>query len=538
VSDERWGFTQISAWAEIDGEEIPLVGLRIDYGLNTIPRAECLLPVGRDVQSLTASSANTRFAAIVEPVSIKIYTQCRNQAGGSGAFLGISEEPQLVFEGETSGIGYARGASAMQLSIQCRHWLTALEESSIISQSSSPSNPGCFTTGALEQSSELGGRPWAGLADASRLITGASVRADLWNSALLPYFKSLAKKDPFWARAIAIKGSDLPDAGKNLEALDALNRMSTPQGFPILGISALAIDADLAGKIASDIAARTGDPETLSHQTFWDVLVASCAPEYLFAVVPRISDALVVPFIPTYRNKFADIFSDDVSDVSLSRPTTRALRGFGLLSSLSTTTGADMKPQGDATPGIGGFYSAGRPGMIRLESGPRWTTDLLTASRYSAAAAGAKGTTISTADRPEAAPTREGATPAAAARDRAKNLIGPFLDRYARARYAAEILRGRMGTVSGLYRLDIAPGSTVRVQGAGEQFIADEDSAGQGFYGTVVRVSIAIDAEARKAGTAFHIAHVRSDQENEQDATSIDSHPLYGTAFSGASLIS
>jgi hypothetical protein len=55
--------------------------------------------------------------------------------------------------------------------------------------------------------------------------------------------------------------------------------------------------------------------------------------------------------------------------------------------------------------------------------------------------------------------------------------------------------------------------------------------------GSVLRVSVGIDSEEGRAGTAFHIDHIRTEKENEQDATSVSLHPLYRTKFTGAPLV-
>lgn len=529
MATSEYKYARVTAWVDIAGEKLPLVGVNIDYELNAIPRCQCRLPVGRDVRSGKASAVHDFIAGLTAPVVIKVYAHFEVDADSAGSSIITANEDILLFEGESAGVGFSRTTSAMQFTLQGRHWLGALEEGSILSASSAVSNPGRYTLGALDKSvGESGARDWGGLAGAGTLITHTTIRRDFWGSALHPWFTALAKTDPFWVESLAIKPST-----PNSRVSDALDRMKPSSDFDKLSISDEIVDSSLAGSIANDISLITKDPEQTAHQTFWDVLVGACAPEYLFAVVPRISDALVVPYIPAYRTPYLTIPISQLTSVEISRPASRRLRGFGLMAGLTPTTGLDGVPGGEGKPGIAGYYDSKlEGGVVRIEVGPRWTTQLLVPSDSAAESSGAKGVVISTADRPEAGAS----SPAPlAAKTRNKTVIRPLLDRYAQARYAAEALRGRMGSISGPFRQDIAPGSTVRIETAGEAFIA-EDAASAAFVGTVVRVSMSLDAENRSAATSFQLAYIRSDAENLEDATSIASHPLYIATYSGASL--
>jgi hypothetical protein len=119
---------------------------------------------------------------------------------------------------------------------------------------------------------------------------------------------------------------------------------------------------------------------------------------------------------------------------------------------------------------------------------------------------------------------------------RLTDIIHPFLNRFAQAHYALEKLRIRQAVLSGPFRLDVAPGTTVRVENVGEQHIGS-DAFRAPFYAHVARVSLAVDGETPSIGTSFHLSHIRSEQENGQDATSIAKHPLYKDTFTGAGLV-
>jgi hypothetical protein len=126
-------------------------------------------------------------------------------------------------------------------------------------------------------------------------------------------------------------------------------------------------------------------------------------------------------------------------------------------------------------------------------------------------------------------PDRDQATPFA-------NDLAALLDRYAHSLYCIEAIKGRQGTLSGPLRFDIAPGSTVRVEGASEAFIPG-DQLGMPYFATVLRTTFVLDAESGQAGAAFHLAHIRNAAENFEDATSVPKHPLWDAAsFAGCVL--
>ncbi len=122
---------------------------------------------------------------------------------------------------------------------------------------------------------------------------------------------------------------------------------------------------------------------------------------------------------------------------------------------------------------------------------------------------------------------------------RAINLMNNYFDRVAKCLYAQEMIRGRCGTANGKLRFDIAPGSTVLIKNSPFRFIGN-DTLTLDLLGSVKTVRIQIDAESATASTTFELDYVRTKEENESEATSIDAHPLFDDPqlqFTGAPLI-
>jgi hypothetical protein len=270
------------------------------------------------------------------------------------------------------------------------------------------------------------------------------------------------------------------------------------------------------------------------------MLVGRFAADYSFAVVPRAQDGLVVPFIPGYRGPsggaFADILADEQGGSEAGAAMPRPLRGYGILSGIASRAGTNLTPgdaPSDADMGVGGYFSPkDKKGAVMIGQAPAWLASMVSPSLYGDDASGAFdgcSNSLSPGDGKDTG-----------ARDKipAKGKkIKAALDAYARCRYAQEVLKGRMQVVSGIFRVDIAPGSLVRIEGASEKFIGDYDGLAGIAFGQVLRVTLVLDAEAPSAGTAFHVGFVRSEWENGRDATSVDAHPIYKKAFNGCPLV-
>ena len=146
-------------------------------------------------------------------------------------------------------------------------------------------------------------------------------------------------------------------------------------------------------------------------------------------------------------------------------------------------------------------------------------------------ASGGNGKPRGDALNPGAGEAPAGAKPKAKAENNAR-----LMAKYAEALYVYEALRLRGGDMGGKLRFDIGPGSVLKIEGCGEKFLGVDDQFGQTFYATVLQVDTFIDAEAPRAGTSFHLAHLRNDLDNKTAGFSIDRHPLWTEKWTGCPL--
>jgi hypothetical protein len=95
--------------------------------------------------------------------------------------------------------------------------------------------------------------------------------------------------------------------------------------------------------------------------------------------------------------------------------------------------------------------------------------------------------------------------------------------------YVSELLKNRYGDISGPVRFDISPGTTLKMEGTSGAF----GGTGEARYASVVRTSHFFQAQQQKCYTAFRLAHIRTEAENNDDAYSTERHPLYTNIWNG-----
>ena len=518
----------------INDVEMPCVRCSVDYELNAIPQASATIAVGRDFNG-KPSPAHDLIRNFVDRVPVAIYFRpyamgIPTNSGTQPGQFNLTRGGKLIFEGFITAAGFTRSRGGAQFNIQMEHWLSELGFSSIFSKSSHPTNPGDYSFGSLGPMGGAGGA-FANLGLAFDFVTSEHVTNDFWGEALKPFLLKLCEKDAFYAPDPYIEGSGANDGAKN-----ALERIGGKQQMK-LALDIEGADTDIVSNIVQHVGSAVGSAGPLANQTMWDVLISTFCSQYLFSLVPRISDAVIVPFIAGYRSSYLTISADEETQVEWTRGLGRTLRGVGVLCNAESSTGATKSGQpAPAKLGIGGFYTPDdtAQGIIIIKEGPGWMNRLYSPALYASGSAGPSGKPIGTAIRPGIAPVaREDVPDAILAR--LEGTIRPFLGKYAQALYALEKLRTRQAVCSGPFRLDIAPGTTVRVENEGEQHIADDPFSAP-FYAHVARVSLHIDGEQPAIGTSFHLSHIRSETENKDDRTSIDRHPLYKETFLGCGL--
>jgi hypothetical protein len=547
-----WVKLKFKVWAIIDDVRFDdVVRFSGTWEHNSIPMASLLVAVGvnQDGKPATIHGAGAKISVRSQAeVFLQVFP-----SGGDGLPEPLAKlaQPTRIWLGKVAGGALNRSRDEVAYQIHLTHWLDALNNSSTVNSTVHPHSPGDFAHAALypgveTRGADAGTRMWIPLIDDQEIpINAGSLEADFWGEVLHKWLLRVSNAD--LAKLDLAPGEGAGISG-NAAAVEALNRMKSTSKFSI----PLAMDlANADGGAVSDGVKNALTHETFNswvHTTVWGKLIGEWSPSYFFTVIPRIEDALVVPFTGTLRKPYIAVDGAEYS-VSGKEYTHSAVVNQlpQLLQAIGVWHGAQLNfngngqaVQGDQPAGykkIAGWYNSdpnsplGTRGMILIKDAPGWLQDPVSPGGYAALASGAGGDgLIGTACAPGegTAPTKQGPTAIV-------KTLSNILDNFAHHWYTLEQLKGRTLEISGKLRFDIAPGSTIKIQGGGDAKIGKDD-LNITTFATVLRTSILLDCEAQQAGTAFSLAHIRSESENSDDKTSVDKPPLYKQGWSGAPL--
>jgi hypothetical protein len=330
-------------------------------------------------------------------------------------------------------------------------------------------------------------------------------------------------------------------ATKNDSALKALERMAPGGGKD--GDDCYvetSIDlADVNGEVIAENIRQALYRETYeswSQVTLWGKLIGEWVPSFFLGLVPRVEDAIVIPFTPGLREEFKSIKTSEYNFTSIEATMPRVPRAVGIFHTVQQLTGLNAAfDSTKSSPGLAGYFEpdGAEDGLVILKDAPGWLTDdvlVWLKSKNTTGSGKQDGEVIGTAMHPGEGPDEAG-IPA----DDTRESMGSILNNFAQQWYIVEMLKGRQGEISGKLRWDIAPYSTIKLEALGERFTPGDQLASP-MWGTVMRVSTQINSEQSRGATAFSIAHIRNEAENGDDKTSIDSPPLYTNKFTGCSL--
>jgi len=542
----QWASTEVGAYLRLgQNTNLDVHAAVLAFELNAIPRAEFQIAAGRDGASGSVSQAHQLADLLKAETPLQLILAASHRGGSIAGADGRERIPAgdtVIFDGYVSGVGTGQSGSDLMLTLQGTHWLADMAFASALSQSSHPTNPGEFSYRASHRVGDTGAGSYTPFR-AQGLITAGTLSSDFWRDGLLPWLREVSATDAINVEELTFLG-DI--SGGNDVTLSALDRFSTSSGnYVPLRLRMAAADADaVAEAIWNDTQSETY--ESFQTVTMWDKLL-SFAARYCFAIVPRVNDAIVVPYVPGLRTAWKHVVrAADYDPIRTVAPLERAVRGVGVFSGLKFRTGADGREPGAAGEsadrlGIGGWYSppGDQRGLVIFREGPPWMTRIVASDRYVDWGCGGGKYPVSTTAQPDGATVPPGTKPAepAALRTTTKRM----LDRYAATLYALEHLRGRQADIVCRPRFDIAPGSTVRIERHGDRFVraalGGQDDLSEDLFGDVVRVTHHISRNPPKFETVLTVAHVRTKSENDRPGIGLDEHPLWTSTWPGAGLI-
>lgn len=535
----RHAVIKIKLRAVIDGVNYDdIVQYASAWALNSIPMASILVAVGRNVNTGELATIHKTIKTMVTRLKAEVFLST-TVMDVEQATPGLPNGQEIkIFEGRVVGTGWQRTETGAHFTIHLMHWIGDLNNGSSVSASLHPGSPGDMAYPAVfpalglttidPSTSPL--PAWVpGIS--SRSVNVASF-SDIWGNILLPWMKTIAADDPYDQ---ALNGAG---AGGDPDTIAALERIGpaddgTALNLDLRGATGAILADSMRGALVNEIGGNW------INTTLWGKLIGDWAPAYWFSVVPRVNDALIVPFTGGLQGEpWAVIGDEDYAFSDMNSQLTQLLRAVGIVFPIETATSFDLNiglPQ-TARGGLMGLY---RPdglerGMVLLKDAPKWLSDPMAVHMLSLYAEGINGTPIGTAvDQAgvggEQLPERDV--------DQGIEELKGIASAYAEQWYVLESLKGRTGEVAGKLRFDIAPGSNILVIAGGARNVPQAQAVSEDIYATVTQVSYLISAENQKAGTAFSLAHIRTERENTTPGTSIDKPPLYQEAWRGAKLV-
>jgi hypothetical protein len=562
-------FSQDSAMVlNIDGVgNFDVVQFTASFAKNEVPRATCLVAIGRDVRSPGAATVATIHKVGLQLTQMKKATVTFTPAGSwKPGCIATWAGSKVIFDGYYVGMSYRKILDKVQPVVHLIHWLADLGFSSTLSHNLHPSVPA--TLGSVAAMGMAQGSPGTGLgpggtATASAGGTGElntmgglefwntidpSIRTDVWQGIKTMLCTLANDGRPDFLESAGCYDGSLTDYNSNDRAKRALARIEGPTGQDGNGDCAMAYtyakalpiqindDEVIIDAVVNDIGSTS--IENYEAMTFWDTLVLQIMPEYGLALVPMIDRALVIADVPALRTPWQKPLNpDDYEGFEWTGMLTQPLWGIFVTAGYSSMAGARINQDSSNKAIVGGFSvdaNSSNDGMFMAMDAPRWLQSINEVGEYAGASTGVGKTLPSLTTTTDTLPPKpDDPLPDAAYPDACA-----ILTRWAQTMYIDNMLRGRSATISGKLRFDIGVGSIVQVQGKPEQFSDGTDELAVTMHGQVNRVTVNINSESSLAGTSFTLSHVRTATENTQDRTSIAVHPLFGAdVYNGAPLI-
>jgi hypothetical protein len=452
-----------------------------------------------------------------------------------------------IFRGYVTGVGVQLSRGSLRPTLQIIHWLSDLNFSSALSHQSHPANPADLSWRSIyvgeANGTTIGTPHFVHQTVAKDTFTPGTVTTDLWAASLHPFLWLLTGMDQMESLP-GVEGIG-PDRD-NSQAQRALRRIrggefsTAPLGdnYRRLGLRIEnGIDNETAKAIAHHLKHELGT--SWWSTTIWNKLANEFAAAFMYSIVPQIEYAMVAPYTPGYRKLWKTINAGDYNYIDTVSVIPRPIKAVAIYAGIVPETGEGGTENPGREIGVGGFYrpEGANDGMLMVIQPSGWMRNLPSYGENPAMTsfgdAFGKPNPQPQVTCPDAPPKKgnEWGNTIEQVAIKAKDMF----DHLARAIYVQEVLRGRFGVLHGKLRFDIAPGSTVRVEGSSDPHIGG-DAVRPTLIGEVHRVTCSLNAEGGKAGTSCQLVHLRTEQENTEDRTSTDKHPLYKEAFVGAPL--
>ena len=499
---------KVRAWANIEKiGEVDVTDLQITYALNQVPSGSITLALGRNSVTGAVSNVQGKMSEFTSKLKVQVY-------------LKIGSEENMIFDGFSAGAPYQRNYDSSSFSVGLIGWLDDLMNSSALSKLFAVGTPSDFFQPAV---ADIDGVTIYTPTGAGEALVQQNVSSDLWNTArmaLITLCKTALLDIPGQEAAATAGGEVRPrDATDNSVAIDILENRFTGDDLEMV-----VQDTTMKDSVALHVGDLVFRP--VQGDTIWSKIMA-LADLYAFAIVPMVATARAVAWLPFVKpdSVSQQITADEYESITPTVFSKTQLRGAVLLGSLWCMDGA-INNQAKEQSQVAARYIVGEVGQIIAETAPAWLTGEMSSEAWTPETTGQGGQGVRATGK-----VSEGGAPPKGVNETYSEMMKAETvgQKYAQYIFLTNYLNGRTATIVGKLRLDICPGTPVKIEvgGAdlyGEQFI----------YGNVRSVTIMAETRSPSASTVFNIDHYYMEKEA---ALAAETHPLYSDVFKGASLV-
>lgn len=529
---------KFSAYAELKGERIDIAGMSVTYMLDDIPTAEIYPTVGREPVNNKEAMAVDKLLAAQPFTPIKLYAKFESSKDNPSDDPGFPYDADtLLFDGYVTGVTYKTSRNPaggwVNLTVGAMGWLAGMRGTSAQTAKATVKGPGGFAETANLNNGKIA------LFNAKQAFAtdGLGIVTDFWLDFIKPFFYEIAETPSVWG--------DTP----NDSALSALGKMDNEKVFSDDATNSLPLRIAEEAKDINIVREVFG--QAISNQIYtmwrgadlWSALTG-LASEFQFSIVPLISTASCVPaYAALNGNAHRYITTNDYSDISIEVQTPMKIVKLVVVGSMISSSFAPTP----ISSGIIGLHSAesawadpelGARGQTIVRGAPQWLCAANPIGKITRDSVGSDRLLI-----PDAVnPTANVKEPEVDYQTYYNNYYTSDLgDRYAKTLAQPMLFADRRGTINGRFRLDIAPGSLVKLQVIDDLF-SERGAAEKALYGQVRAVGLNLtagkDGASGTASTTFMLGSVRTATEHEAPGTALTAarHPMYEQRFVGVKL--
>jgi len=506
-----------------NGLRMDVSSYRVSYSLNSIPTATVRIPLGREFNTEGISNGFLMLTNTFVDQPCYLVFSVRDASEGFGLNPYISNGTYVLFAGYPTGVAFVKTSESIQLEVTLRHWLSDLDFASAMSSSSHPSNPKNLIYNPKLQFGGAGsGLNYALAGLVQNVINPYYAAEGFWSNALFPFLASLVRADRI--NNVGGTGNDCLNFAV-MRALSSWRFSYLPLNIANLGIIGVSKFIDsFVGLL--DLQSAEKHLDSLAGTTIWKKLL-EYASQYMFTIIPFPMYYRVEPVVLGLSNFYKAIPSSEILALTanLDRPSVPT-RAIGVYSEMTPLAGSAIDNAQEAkTNLIGGWYigSTGY-GLVEVVQAPPCLDGPYNPAYFTRAAVGGINKKTPLLRSP-------------AIRDlgvlelQRNSALAHFnvLDTLAHYYYITKQLVHRKATVVCPFRMDICPGSTVRLDIVSSESIPFESGY---LFGTVADVTYIMDP-GNSPKSIYNIIGVRNPVEFNSWDFSTTYHPFYGVYFIG-----